>query len=75
MGARFVTEGGEKQKFMENLEVNLGLVGSVALGEHVQSEWLRLVNIKQPQGWNNPLENEPGCILFYDWKWPFRPTW
>ena len=75
LGAGFVAEGGEKQKFMENLEVNLSAVGPVALGEQVQSEWHRLINVKQPQGWNNQLENEPGFILFMNGNGPLDLPW
>lgn len=75
LGVGFVTEGGERQKFMENLEINLGVVGPYALGEQVQSEWHDFINVKEPQGWDNQLENEPGFILFYERKWPLRPTW
>lgn len=75
LGAGFVTEGGEKQKFMENLEISLGVVGPAALGEQVQSEWHDLIKVKEPQGWDNQLDNEPGFILFYERKLPLRPTW
>ncbi len=74
LGAGFVTEGGEEHKFMENLEINLGVVGPGALGDEVQSEWHDLIGVKKPQGWANQLENEPGFILFYERKWPLRPT-
>ena len=74
LGAGFVTEGGERHKFMENLEINLGVVGPAALGEQVQSEWHDFINVKEPEGWDNQLENEPGFILFYERKWPLRPT-
>ncbi len=75
LGAGFVTEGGGKRKFMENLEINLGVVGPAALGEQVQSGWHDFINVKEPQGWDNQLHNEPGFILFYERKLPFRPTW
>lgn len=73
LGAGFVTEGGEENKFMENLEINLGVVGPGALGEQIQTGWHDLINIKEPQGWDNQLNNEPGFILFYERKWPLRP--
>jgi len=73
LGAGFITEGGENVKFMENLEINLGVVGPAALGDEVQTEWHRLIDIKRPQGWHHQLKNEPGLILFYERKWPLRP--
>ncbi len=75
LGAGFITEGGTNQKFLENLEINLGVVGPAALGDEVQSEWHDVINVKKPQGWANQLDNEPGFILFYERKWPLRPTW
>lgn len=74
LGVGFVTEGGEEHKFMENLEVNLGVVGPGALGDEVQTEWHDFIGVKEPQGWSNQLDNEPGFILFYERKWPLRPT-
>ncbi|GJL78863.1 MAG: membrane protein [Nitrospinaceae bacterium] len=73
LGAGFVTEGGENVKFMENLEINLGVVGPAALGEEIQTEWHRLIDVKRPKGWDNQLKNEPGLILFYERKLPLRP--
>ena len=74
LGAGFVTEGGERQPYMANLEINLGIVGPGALGEQVQTGWHDLINVKEPQGWDNQLNNEPGFILFYERKWPIRPV-
>jgi lipid A 3-O-deacylase len=73
LGAGFITEGGEDIKFMESLEINLGVVGPAALGDEVQTEWHRLIDVERPKGWTHQLENEPGLILFYERKWPLRP--
>ena len=74
LGAGFVTKGGENVKFMENLEINLGVVGPAALGDEVQTQWHRLIDVKTPKGWSNQLDNEPGIIIFYERKWPFKPN-
>jgi lipid A 3-O-deacylase len=73
LGAGFVTEGGERRKFMENLEINIGVVGPAALGRQIQSGWHKFIHVKEPKGWANQLHNEPGFIFFYERKWPFRP--
>ncbi len=74
LGAGFVSEGGgERRPFMENLELNLGVVGPASLAEQVQTQWHRLISSNLPKGWDNQLENEPGIVLFYERKWPIRP--
>ena len=74
LGAGFVSEGGgERRPFLENLEINLGVVGPASLAEHTQTQWHRLIGSKLPRGWDNQLENEPGLVIFYERKWPMRP--
>lgn len=53
---------------LENLELNLGLVGPASLASHVQREWHRLINSEKPRGWSHQLKNEPGAVLYYERK-------
>lgn len=49
---------------VDDLEVTLGIVGPLALGEQVQKAVHRhITGSPVPQGWDNQLENEPGLIL------------
>jgi len=40
-------------------EVNLGIAGPLALGESVQKGWHEVINIAQPQGWDNQISTWP----------------
>lgn len=53
---------------LQNLELNLGLVGPASLASHVQREWHRLINSPKPHGWSHQLKNEPGAVLYYERK-------
>lgn len=69
-GIGLVSENGQR---LDNLELNLGVVGPASLAEQVQTEYHRLINVTVPEGWDNQLENEPGIVLYYERKW--RSLW
>ncbi len=54
---------------LENLEVDLGVIGPPALGRQVQNDWHQFMGIHQAQGWSNQLQNEPGGAISYDRYW------
>ncbi len=69
-GIGLVSENGSR---LDQLELNVGIVGPASLAEQVQTEWHRLLDITTPEGWDNQLENEPGIVLYYERKW--RNLW
>lgn len=73
-GVGFVAEKKTgKRPFLDNLEINIGVVGPGAFAEETQTQVHRIIGSPLPQGWNNQLENEPGIVIFYERKWPLRP--
>jgi lipid A 3-O-deacylase len=52
---------------MENLKVDLGVIGPEALGEETQRSWHGIT----PAGWHNQLKFEPGLNLRYDRSYLF----
>jgi len=54
---------------LENLELDLGLIGPGALGKLVQNQWHQFIGIHEARGWSNQLQNEPGVVLAYDRLW------
>lgn len=59
---------------LQTVELDLGVIGSPAMGREVQTEWHRLVGADRPQGWSNQLHTEPGVLLAYLEKWRYGPT-
>jgi len=51
------------------LSVQLGVVGPAAQGEFVQSNFHKLIDGQDPNGWDNQLKNEPGLLLSYERHW------
>lgn len=56
-------------RYLENLELQLGIIGPWSGVEHVQKQSHDLTNATAPQGWGNQLDNEPGINLFYSRQW------
>jgi hypothetical protein len=54
---------------LENVELDLGVVGPGALGEQIQNDWHQFIGIHQAQGWADQLQNEPGAVIAYDRLW------
>ncbi len=54
---------------LQNLELDLGVVGPGALGKQVQNDWHQFVGIHQARGWSSQLQNEPGLVLSYERLW------
>ena len=56
-------------RHLDNLELQLGVIGPLSGAEQTQRIGHRLLNATDPQGWGNQLDNEPGINLFYSRQW------
>jgi lipid A 3-O-deacylase len=54
---------------LDNLELNLGVVGPASQAGRMQRLWHRTFGLQEPKGWGTQLRNEPGFLLMYDRKW------
>jgi lipid A 3-O-deacylase len=57
------------RRMLENLELQLGVVGPPALGKETQNTFHQFIGQDQAQGWSSQLQNEPGIVLSYERKW------
>jgi hypothetical protein len=53
---------------LNSVELNLGAIGPVALGQQAQDFIHELRGFEKFQGWDNQLKNEPGLQLVYEHK-------
>lgn len=53
---------------LDTLEVDLGVVGPASLAEDTQKFVHEILDVTDPQGWDNQLENEPGILLILERK-------
>ncbi len=67
LGASLLQESGGRM--LENLEIDLGVVGPLALGGPVQRTWHRIIGDVKPEGWGYQLHNEPGTMISYERYW------
>jgi hypothetical protein len=56
---------------VDELEMTLGVIGPLAQGERIQKFVHDAISAKDPNGWDNQLENEPGLILSWQRRWPW----
>lgn len=68
-GASLLQESGHSM--LENLELDLGVVGPAALGQQTQNDFHQLIGAQQAKGWSNQIQNEPGIVLSYGRSWRF----
>lgn len=54
---------------LENLELDLGIVGPGALGKQVQNDFHQLIGAQTAEGWSKQIQNEPGVMLSYERLW------
>ncbi len=54
-----VVVGSQNRDSLNALSLSVGVVGPLAFGEELQSATHELIDSKEPQGWDNQLENEP----------------
>lgn len=50
---------------LDTVEFDLGVIGPAALGEEVQKTWHRLIDTKEPRGWDNQAKTEPAFMISY----------
>ena len=56
-------------RYLDHLELQLGVIGPLAGAEHLQDASHELFDASEPKGWGNQLDNEPGLNLFYSREW------
>ncbi|MDQ8205107.1 lipid A deacylase LpxR family protein [Pelagicoccus sp. SDUM812003] len=56
-------------RVVDQVELSLGVVGPAALGEETQKLVHEFFASKDPQGWDNQLENEPTLQLYGQRNW------
>lgn len=54
---------------LDNLELDIGVIGSASFAEDVQKTWHGWFGFQRPNGWDNQLKNELGILLSYERKW------
>jgi len=54
---------------LDNIELNIGVVGPASFADEVQTLWHRWFGFQHPYGWGNQLKNEPGIVLTYERAW------
>lgn len=54
---------------LENLEIDVGIVGPGALGRQTQNDFHQFIGIAQAQGWSHDIQTEPGGMLTYERLW------
>ena len=54
-----------RKNWLNTVEFDLGLVGPAALGEPVQKSWHRLINVRQPKGWDNQGPSELAFMISF----------
>jgi hypothetical protein len=60
------------QHVLENVELDIGIVGPAALGQPVQNDWHQLIGARTARGWGSQIHDEPGLMLTYERAWRER---
>ncbi|MDP0500522.1 MAG: lipid A deacylase LpxR family protein [Verrucomicrobiota bacterium JB022] len=55
--------------WLDTLELTVGVVGPLALGEETQNTIHRIKGAARANGWDNQIHNEPGVNLVWERKW------
>ncbi len=58
----------EQRNIVDQVSVQLGVVGPSAGGEFVQNEFHGLIGVEEANGWENQLEDEVGVVVSWDRK-------
>ena len=61
---------------LQTIELQVGVIGPLALGRQIQNGVHDLLHLAPAEGWGHQLRNEPGVNLAYDWRyrWLRRAT-
>jgi hypothetical protein len=54
---------------LENVELQLGVVGPGAVGEETQNDYHQFIGADTAKGWGSQIRGEPGVTLSYDRLW------
>ncbi|WP_158240718.1 lipid A deacylase LpxR family protein [Telmatospirillum siberiense] len=54
---------------LENLELDLGVVGPASLARQTQNDFHQFIGVAQAQGWSHEIQTEPGGMLTYERLW------
>jgi len=57
---------------LDTVEIDLGFVGPISLGDQIQTGWHRLIGASKPQGWGNQIPSEPAILVSYVQKRKFK---
>ncbi len=57
---------------IDTLSLDAGWVGPAALGKEIQRAYHRVIEEKDPSGWDSQLENEPAFHVSLERKWARR---
>ncbi len=60
-------------KTLDTIEIDIGVVGPLALGEQVQNNFHDLIGVNRSNGWDHQLENEPGILFIVERRWRPQP--
>jgi hypothetical protein len=63
------TIAGRTLDTLDTVELNIGVVGPMALAEEVQNGFHELINVRRANGWRNQLRNEPAVMLIAERRW------
>jgi hypothetical protein len=66
-GAASLVRSAERSQTL--LELQLGVVGPSALGEFVQNNYHDLLNIRNAEGWDRQLKDEPAATALFERRW------
>ena len=66
-GASLLQES--NRDMLENMELDLGLVGPGSLAKQVQNDFHQFIGINAAKGWRSQIQNEPGLMLSYERLW------
>lgn len=58
----------EQRNIVDQIAVQVGVVGPSAGGEWVQNEFHDLIGIAGANGWDNQIQDEPGIVINYEKK-------
>jgi lipid A 3-O-deacylase len=56
------------RRTLENVELQVGIVGPAALGREIQNDWHQLIG-KKTACWCDQIQTEPGITFSYERKW------
>jgi len=58
---------------LDTVELDIGVVGPLALGEQVQNNFHDLIGVDRSNGWHHQLKNEPAVLFIAERRWRHEP--